>query len=931
MKNRFKSVLYTLVLSSVVFTNANLHAKGMDDVPTLLTNNNAREAIVIIRNHLQAEPTDFKAHSKLAEIYFNSHDFIKAEKELLQLKAMNADPEYWLIPLARLYEMNNDSSKILALIDGKVIKNDSAWDRDVNVIRAQALLSKNEIPQAQQYLDAILKADPNHVEALWVLSKIQILSNELDKGEKTLSRAFKALENNANPLLSSKLNTTLAEVHRLNKKPEEAKANYQKAISENQSNLLALLGLTSLYLEQNDKTEFVKSAVTLYNLAPNYPKAMFFMGLAELELKHKDKAINLLEKANIADASDIGTQFVLAKIHYDNKQYERADALLSNVVKKKPNYMPAIGMLGALKMKLNQPEETVKLLTPFVNAETKNHKLLALLGSANVMAGHVQTGSELLQRAASIQPEDAGIKTELALSYLVGGQTELAQNTLDTVVQSDANLLQADVLLIYTQLNKQQYKDAKKTSENLVTKAPNNPVPYNLLGLSYAGLKEYKLAEDNFKKAIANNKTFINAQNNLAEVYQLQKKYSEAKQVLQGSLQEDQNHLDSLLMMAKISELEGNPAEALEWFDKAEDRNREQVTPGLEKVKFYLRHKENKKALSYANKVSSKFSNHPSALNLVAHISLMEGDNSKAANAFGKLTKIQPKQPAHWQGLARADLAINDITAAKVAIEQAMILEPNNTTNKLISAEIAMRSKNYPAALEIGNELLKTVKNPSMVHRLMGDALLASGKPTEAVKAYQKSFDLEKSDDIIHSLYRAQIKAGQVNEAMMLLENQIQSQPNNLVLRRFLATEYFMKGDLDKARQHYDSLIAADPKDYKSLNNLASIYLNTNPSKAVELAMKAYTLMPNNPNVADTLGFALIKNKQAAQGISYIRQAMKVDNSNEVRYHLAVGLNVIGDKNSAKIELKRALETQDPFQSRQDAQLLLENLTKQEG
>jgi uncharacterized protein HemY len=179
MNNGIKSVLYTLVLSSVVFANANLLAKGMDDVPALLTDNNAREAIVIIRNHLQSEPTDFKAHSTLSEIYYNSHDFIKAEKELLQLKAMNAGPEYWLIPLARLYEMNNDSSKILALFDGKDIKNDSAWDRDVNVIRAQALLSKNDTPQAQQYLDAILKADQNHVEALWVLSKIQILSNDL--------------------------------------------------------------------------------------------------------------------------------------------------------------------------------------------------------------------------------------------------------------------------------------------------------------------------------------------------------------------------------------------------------------------------------------------------------------------------------------------------------------------------------------------------------------------------------------------------------------------------------------------------------------------------------------------------------------------------------------------------------------------------------
>lgn len=927
-------MLISMVISSTILGSAVLYAKEIDEVPNLIKDNKIKEAIVIIKNHLQQVPGDYNAHAQLAEIYFKTNEYLKAEKELLQIKTLKGSPEVWLLPLARLYEMNNDSKKILEQInsiDPNLIKNETSWGQDVNVIRAQALLSMNEMTKSKDYIEQVLKLNPKHIEGLWTLSKIQLLSNDITGGQTTLTKAFDYSKESPNHVLDSKLYTTQAEVNRLNKKTSDATQNYQKAIELDKNNLLALLGVSSLYLEQNNKKEFIKSATQLYKLAPNYPKAIFFMGLVELEQKNREKAINLLEKANQLDSDDVGTQFILARIYYDDKQFERADALLTTVVKREPRYFPAVSLLGALKMKMNQPQEAVKMLQPFVNDETKNYKLLALLGSAKVMAGETEAGTALLQRAANLQPNNASIKTDLALGYIASGQNDLAQETLDKIVQADPKLLQADVLLIYTALSNEKYDKAKSAAEALIKKAPDNPVPYNLLGLAYAGLKDFSSAKTNFEKSISKNSSFLNARNNLAEAYRLQKNYKDAKSTLLSALSIDQNHLPSLMMLSQIAEESGDAAESLEWLNKAVDRNTNQIEPAVEKVKYYFRHKDNTGGLKYAKSLLAKFPNHPTIQNLVGHVCLMNGEYSEALKMFNALTDQSPQTPAYWQGRARAELGLEKLDDAKLAIEKAITLDPKNLANQLLQGEIALRSKNYTLALNIGENLLKANNQPSLAHRLIGDALLGSGKPQEAVKAYQKSFDLDHSDDVIRSLYRAKQQAGQLKEGINLIENEIQKNPNNIALRRFIATEYLINGDTEKARLHYETILKSAPNDLASLNNLASIYLKTDAARAVELAQKAYTINPNHPKIADTLGFALIQNGQAAQGISLVRQAMKLDNSNEIRYHLAVGLNVIGDKNSAKMELIRALESKDAFQSRQEAQILLESLTKTEG
>ncbi|MFO1257160.1 MAG: XrtA/PEP-CTERM system TPR-repeat protein PrsT [Gammaproteobacteria bacterium] len=934
MKIEFKSILITLVMSSSIVGNTVLWAKGLDEVPKLIADNKTKEAIVIIRNRLQAEPSDYKAHAQLAEIYFKTNEYLKAEKELLQVKALKANPEIWLIPLARLYEMNNDTKKILELVNGldpNLIKNESDWGQDVNVIRAKALLSNNELGQSKEQLEKVLKSNSKHVEALWTLSKIQLLSNDITTGKATLQKAFDFSKTHSNPGLDSKLLTTQAEIDRFDKKIDEATLNYQKAIELDQNNLLALLGLSSLYLEQNNKKEFINSATQLYKLAPNYPKAVFFMGLVELESKNKEKGINLLERANQLDGSDVGNQFILAKIYYDDKQFERADTLLTSVVKRQPRYFPGVSLLAALKMKLNQPQEAAKLLEPFVNDKTNNYRILGLLGSAKIMSGEIEAGTALLQRAAKIDPTNSSIKADLALGYIASGQSDLAQETLDEVVQADPNLLQADVLLIYTALSNQNYEKAKVASEQLLKKAGNNPVPYNLLGLSYVGLKDFASAKTSFEKSISKNEGFINARNNLAEVYRLEKNYKEAKNILLKAIALDQNNLPSLMMLSKIAEESGEKAEALEWINKAEDRNPNQIEPAVEKVKYYFRNKESKAGLEYAKLLPSKFPNDLTIQNLLAHLYLMNGEYADALKMFTSLTKQFPQSAPYWQGTARAELGLQKLENAKHSIDKAIQLEPKNVANQLIKAEVSMRLKDYGIALTIGETLLKENQAPSLAHRLIGDALLARGEPQEAAKAYRKSLDLEKSEDVIRALYRSKQQAGDLKEGFNLIENEIKTNPSNTSLRRFIATEYLINGDAENARLHYEIILKTEPNDLPSLNNLASIYLKIDTARAVALAQKAYALNPNHAKVTDTLGFALIKNGQAPQGISLIRQALKLDNSSEIRYHLAIGLDVIGDKNSAKMELKKALESKGAFESRQEAQKLLENLTHSEG
>jgi predicted Zn-dependent protease len=78
---------------------------------------------------------------------------------------------------------------------------------------------------------------------------------------------------------------------------------------------------------------------------------------------------------------------------------------------------------------------------------------------------------------------------------------------------------------------------------------------------------------------------------------------------------------------------------------------------------------------------------------------------------------------------------------------------------------------------------------------------------------------------------------------------------------------------------------------------------------ALTMAQKAKQLLPNLPEVSDTLGWIYLKKNLSGDAVDIFKELVaKVPNSSTFRFHLAKAYYQQGDKVRAKSELQSALK-----------------------
>jgi len=108
----------------------------------------------------------------------------------------------------------------------------------------------------------------------------------------------------------------------------------------------------------------------------------------------------------------------------------------------------------------------------------------------------------------------------------------------------------------------------------------------------------------------------------------------------------------------------------------------------------------------------------------------------------------------------------------------------------------------------------------------------------------------------------------------------------------------------------YQKILQLQPDHPIALNNLAYIMAESGGDldQALTLAQRARQKLPNDLNVADTLGWIYIKKNLSDQAIEIFRDLVKKQpQSSTFHYHLGMALYQKGDKLGARQALQAAL------------------------
>jgi Flp pilus assembly protein TadD len=138
-----------------------------------------------------------------------------------------------------------------------------------------------------------------------------------------------------------------------------------------------------------------------------------------------------------------------------------------------------------------------------------------------------------------------------------------------------------------------------------------------------------------------------------------------------------------------------------------------------------------------------------------------------------------------------------------------------------------------------------------------------------------------------------------------------------------------MQNKREDAKKHYEQAIAIDERAAVAANNLAWLYLEdgANLDLALQLAQSARKVLPDSPEVADTVGWIYFKKGLSGQAVTALQESVsRQPDRADFNYHLGLALAKNGDSRSARVTLEKALRLDPKASEAQEARTMLTQL-----
>jgi Tfp pilus assembly protein PilF len=130
------------------------------------------------------------------------------------------------------------------------------------------------------------------------------------------------------------------------------------------------------------------------------------------------------------------------------------------------------------------------------------------------------------------------------------------------------------------------------------------------------------------------------------------------------------------------------------------------------------------------------------------------------------------------------------------------------------------------------------------------------------------------------------------------------------------------------AKKVYSYILEREPKNALAANNLSWILMQSGkPSdlnEALRLAQIAKDKFPEDPRIADTLGYVYLKKGLAQNALAQFQLAVeKLPQEPSINYHLALALFQLARNPEARKYVESSLNSKTFFEERAEAQKLL--------
>ncbi len=668
--------------------------------------------------------------------------------------------------------------------------------------------------------------------------------------------------------------------------------------------------LIFLLVENRDLDQIVSTCEDYLKINGDDEEVYLILGNSLAYQKKFDEAAAILKSASEKYPENETILINLARIHVINGAVEVGRTMLENLVKESPANIDArislsevYGVIGRYDLTLL----TLESLKKDFPEDTRSYQLLAQLA---LKKNHPEEAMTVLSEAESKGVHDSGIFRMQAMILHRDGNKEEALNyfkkAVDSATEESRSLNQMILADYYSYLKK--YKEAQQILETVIS-------------------------EDSSKKKL---------KSRVVELFLLQGEFEQAKSSVDALLEEDSgdargHYLKGLMMMR-----EKDVAAARKQFSKAQE-----LAPDAAENQFMygLTFVDESQDISITE-ISEAVKKNPNLLKArmaLAELCAKKGDFQASLE---ELDRIIEKQPHEKRARVLRISVLLKMSRPEMALADAQYLvenEPEVSWHRFRLAEIYFFTKEYDKALPLyltlqeekpdSVQVLNRIISIHMLNSEQDKALEivdtflvkypdSSGAVLTKAKIYLSQGYLELAENVL----LAEVEKGRDVASLLMLAGLYQTKkdndqvvyyykkaleilPGNVSVLMNLADFYLKNEMYRQSIEVYEEVLEQKSDFLAAMNNLAFLYTEVggNQDRALELAVTAAKALPENPDVADTLGWIYVVRQSYTQAEPYLKQALEARPDNPtILYHM--GMLRLGQQrfDDAKVLLTKA-------------------------
>jgi tetratricopeptide (TPR) repeat protein len=710
-----------------------------------------------------------------------------------------------------------------------------------------------------------------------------------------------------------------------------------------------------------DKGKY-KEALIMYRNALKrdlkYGEAYYRSALAELKLQRFVDAARNLQRAVELQPKNLDAHNRLANLYLnvfmaDRKRPKHLMAELKSISEKFSKRFPESYEDAKLKGFIALFERDVPgSLVEFEKAnKLKPYQPDLVLVYMQTLAANKQQeeaeklGYEMLAKDPTALP----VYDALVLMYARQNRVADVERILKSKVEKNPGSVQAHLQLAAHYFTVQQREPMMAALRTVSSNEKDFPNGLLQVGDFFLRTREFDLAAQHYQQGIDRTpKEKATYQKRLIEVLVKQNKNHEAVRLVDEILKADPKDNEAIAIRASLSLLTGtkeqlqaaindlqtvisrtpenpvprynlgrallakqNPQAARVQFEEAVKLRPDYLPPRIALAQMMVQNREFGKASQMAQEILAYDPNNVPARLLRSRALIAMGETAQARNELSGTAKQFPDLPEARLQMAALDLQEKNFKDAEDSFRK-LYQQSSDPRAFMGLVDTHVNQGQHAQAVKLLRDELSKHPDRLEYRVALGNIGLMTKDYKMAIAEFKTVLDKNpRNSQIWVQLSEAYRRTGEVSEAIAATRKAQEVAPTNVAANLQLALLYDTSGQRSQARPVYEEVLKTQPDNAIALNNLAYLLAEsgTDLDQALTMAERARRALPNDVDVADTLGWIYIKKNLPESAIPIFKELIaKQPGRSTFHYHLGMALYQKGDKIAAKHALESALQ-----------------------